>query len=101
MKQTCSTTRRRGRLRALVAVAVAGLMLGAAPAANASTAADDQYGAVLGQQAGGPGAAEGAGTLPFTGLDLLLVAGAGTGFAVAGIAARRLAARSRPADPTA
>lgn len=54
--------------------------------AQAATAADDQYGAVLGEQSGGPGGLTGG--LPFTGLDLLLVLGAGTALTVGGIALR-------------
>jgi hypothetical protein len=78
-----------------VAVAIAIVVLaGASPARAASdpTAADNQYGAVLGEQAGGGGSPQiGAGMLPFTGLDLLLVLGAGTGLAAAGVGIRRAA----------
>jgi hypothetical protein len=62
----------------------------AAPA-QAATAADDQYGAVLGEQGGGAGQLLGAGNLPFTGFDLIVVLAAGAGLAVGGLALRRAA----------
>jgi hypothetical protein len=70
----------------------------AAPAQGQSspTAADDQYGAVLGEQAGGGQAGGGAGGLPFTGLDLLLVGGAGAALGCCGLLMHRIA---RAADP--
>jgi hypothetical protein len=64
----------------------------AAPA-QASTAADDQYGAVLGEQSGG-GNVEGIGGLPFTGLNLVIVGGAGAALTAGGMLLRRTA---RPA----
>jgi hypothetical protein len=63
--------------------------------AQASTAADDQYGAVLGEQGGG-GNVQGSGTLPFTGFDILLVGGAGTALMTGGLLLRRTARRSAP-----
>jgi hypothetical protein len=73
-----------------IATMVATLIL-AAPA-QASTAADDQYGAVLGEQSGaGPGS-QGAGSLPFTGADLVVVIGIGTALTASGVAIRRKAA---------
>ena len=71
-----------------IATVVATLVL-AAPA-QASTAADDQYGAVLGEQNGG-GNLQGAGGLPFTGLDLVLVGGVGAALTAGGILVRRAA----------
>jgi hypothetical protein len=62
----------------------------AAPA-QASTAADDQYGAVLGEQSGAGPASQGAGSLPFTGLDLVAVIGVGTALTAGGAALRRKA----------
>lgn len=69
-----------------VATIVATLIL-AAPA-QASTAADDQYGAVLGEQTGG-GNAEGTGGLPFTGLNLVLLGGVGAFLTAGGVLVRR------------
>jgi len=71
-----------------VTTTIAALML-AAPA-QASTAADDQYGAVLGKQTGG-GNVQGAGALPFTGLDLVLLGSVGTALTAGGVLARRAA----------
>jgi hypothetical protein len=62
--------------------------------AQASTAADDQYGAVLGEQGGG-NVQGGAGGLPFTGLDLMLIGGVGAALTASGIVLRRIA---RPID---
>jgi len=82
------------RTARLAAVFAATLALGgvAAPPAHAAggTASDDQYGGVLGEQSG-PGGAVGGGALPFTGLSVVLVLGAGTGLTAAGVAARRMA----------
>jgi hypothetical protein len=90
---TRSTHGLRARFLLLVALAATVLILAAAPPARAAgdpTAADDQYGGVLGEQSG-PGQAEGGRTLPFTGLDLILLGGAGMGLTAAGIAVRRSA----------
>jgi hypothetical protein len=87
--------RRRFTLMIALAMLVAGLVLPAPTQASADpTAADDQYGAVLGEQSGGGGNVQGAGSLPFTGLDLALLIGLGTGMTAAGVALRRA---TRPA----
>jgi hypothetical protein len=71
---------------------IAMILLAATPAFAAdSTPADGQYGAVLGEQAGGAG---GNGSLPFTGLNLLLVLGAGAGIAASGVGLRAVAQRA-------
>jgi len=84
--------------KVLIAAMAGALVLaaGAVPAAASArhgtqvTAAADQYnngggGGVLGEQAGGAG---GTGGLPFTGLNLLLVLGAGSGLIASGIGVR-------------
>jgi len=83
--------RTRMKLMTGAATTIVALIL-AAPA-QAATAADDQYGAVLGEQGGGGGGGQllGAGDLPFTGLDLIVVLAAGAGLAVGGLALRRAA----------
>jgi hypothetical protein len=79
------------RRRWCAVLAVVAVTLAAAPSAQAAgdpTAADDQYGAVLGEQSGGQA---GGGTLPFTGLDLAALVGAGAGLVATGAGVRRLA----------
>jgi hypothetical protein len=87
--------RTRAKLMTGAVTTIAALIL--AGPAQASTAADDQYGAVLGEQSCGGSQAEATGGLPFTGLNLLLVLGAGTGLATGGLAVRRVA-RPRPSS---
>ena len=60
--------------------------------AQASTTADDQYGAVLGQQSGAAPTSQGKGSLPFTGANLIVVIGVGTALTAGGAAIRRKAA---------
>lgn len=72
----------------VVASAIAMVLLAAAPAFGAQTSpADSQYGAVKGEQAGGGG------SLPFTGMNLLLLVAAGSGLVAGGVALRSVAAR--------
>jgi len=92
MTKTTGASTTGGRLRGLAALAAVALALVAASPAQAAgdpTAADDQYSGVLGQQTGGGGAEGGA--LPFTGADLVLILGLGTGLTAAGVAVRRAA----------
>ena len=81
------------RTARLVASTAAALAIGSAasPAYGAGdpTAADAQYGGVLGEQSG-TGQVQGGGTLPFTGVNLVLLVGVGTGLTAAGVATRRL-----------
>jgi len=81
--------RRQTKLMVGIGTTIAALVL-AAPV-QASTAADDQYGAVLGEQGGGGNVQGESGGLPFTGLDLLLVGGVGTALTAGGVLIRRIA----------
>jgi hypothetical protein len=81
----------RTRIKLITGAATTIVALILAAPAQAATAADDQYGAVLGEQSGGGGQLLGAGNLPFTGLDLIVVLGAGAGLAIGGLALRRVA----------
>lgn len=83
------------RIKLLLAVGTIIAMLALAGPAQASTAAGDQYGAVLGEQSGG-GTVQGTGALPFTGFDVLLVGGVGTALTAGGVVLRRAARRSAP-----
>jgi hypothetical protein len=80
--------RTRAKLMISAATTIAALIL--AGPAQASTAADDQYGAVLGEQSGG-GNVQGAGGLPFTGLNLVLLGGVGAALTAGGVLLRRVA----------
>jgi hypothetical protein len=82
--------RRRTLVLSLTTIVTA---LALAGPAQASTAADDQYGAVLGEQSGGTG--HGTGGLPFTGLNVVLVAGIGTALTAGGMVLRRTARPQR------
>jgi len=81
----------RTRMRLIIGLVASVVALSFASPAQAGTAADDQYAGVLGEQSGGGPAGEGAGALPFTGLDLVLVLGVGTGLAATGAGLRRMA----------
>jgi hypothetical protein len=72
----------------IVVVAVSAILLSAAPAFADTTPADGQYGAVKGEQAGGGG-----GSLPFTGMNLIVLVAAGGGIAAAGVGLRAVARR--------
>lgn len=85
----------RTRMQLMVGAGTTIVALALAGPAQASTAADDQYGAVLGEQSGG-GTVQGTGALPFTGLDVLLVGGVGTALTAGGLVLRRAARRSAP-----
>jgi hypothetical protein len=78
--------RTRAKLMTGVVTTIIALIL--AGPAQASTAADDQYGAVLGEQSGG-GNLQATGGLPFTGLDLVLLCGVGAALTAGGILVRR------------
>jgi hypothetical protein len=88
--------------KVLLAATASALVLGTGAASAAAAArthhqaaqvtpADSQYGGgnVLGQQSGG-----GSGGLPFTGLNLLLVLGAGSGLIASGLGLRAASRRS-------
>jgi hypothetical protein len=84
----------RNRIKILTSIATIAVTLIVAAPAQASTAADNQYGAALGEQSGG-GNLQGAGGLPFTGLDLVLLGGVGAALTASGLVIRRV---SRPAE---
>jgi hypothetical protein len=90
-------------VKVLIAASASGLVLatGAATASAAArhhhtTAAANEYGGVQGGQTGGPGVlGEQAGGLPFTGMNLLLFIGAGSGLIASGIGLRRASLKLR------
>ena len=71
----------------IVVVAVAMMLLAATPAFADTTAADGQYSGIIGQQAGGSG------SLPFTGLNLLVLIAAGGAITAGGVGLRAFAGR--------
>jgi hypothetical protein len=71
-----------------VALGVGMLFLAATPAFADTTPADGQYVNVKGEQAGG-----GSGSLPFTGMNLLLIVAAGGAIAASGVGLRAVAQR--------
>lgn len=73
----------------MVVVAVSAILLSAAPAFADTTPADGQYSGNLGEQAGGGGG----GSLPFTGMNLVVLVGAGGAIAAAGVGLRAVARR--------
>jgi hypothetical protein len=85
--------RRMARAVTLMAIsAIAMILLAAAPAFGAGTTpADNQYGGIVvkGEQAGGGG-----GSLPFTGLNLLVLVAAGSAIAAGGAGLRAVAQRA-------
>jgi hypothetical protein len=72
----------------MVVVAVSAILLSAAPAFADTTPADGQYSGNLGESAGGGG-----GTLPFTGMNLVVLVAVGGGIAAAGVGLRAAARR--------
>jgi hypothetical protein len=72
----------------IVISAVAMVLLAAAPAFADTTPADGQYSGNLGEQAGGGG-----GSLPFTGMNLVVLVAAGGAIAAAGVGLRAVARR--------
>jgi len=83
----------------LAATTTVAALAAAAPAQAASdpTAADEQYAGNLGEHTG----AGQPGSLPFTGMNLLLVVGAGASLAAGGLALRRAACGHERNRPTA
>jgi len=76
-----------GAIALMFVVAVSAVLLSAAPAFADTTPADGQYSGNLGENAGGGG------SLPFTGLNLVVLVAAGGGIVAAGAGLRRVARR--------
>ena len=74
----------------IAVVAVSAVLLSAAPAFADTTPADGQYNSVLGEQTGAGG---GGGSLPFTGMNLVLLLAVGGGIAAASVGLRAAARR--------
>ena len=77
------------RIRGFAVAAVVALVC--ASAAFAQDPYNSDAGDVQGQIGGGASASDGAGALPFTGLDLFLLVGAGAVLLTGGLVLRRLA----------
>jgi hypothetical protein len=79
------------KISSLLACVVVALAFAAPAFAQSPT--EDTYGGLAGSQQGGGGgavdAADSGGSLPFTGLQIVLIAGAGVGLLGAGVAIRR------------
>jgi len=73
----------------IVVVALSAILLSAAPAFADTTPADGQYSGNLGEQAGGGGG----GSLPFTGMNLIMLVAVGGGIAATGVGLRAVARR--------
>ena len=80
---------RRSKLMAGTVTTMIAALIFVGPA-QASTAEDFQYRAILAEQGGG-GNAHGVGGLPFTGVNLVLLGGVGAAATVAGALFRRIA----------
>jgi len=86
---TQRTFKKMPRIVGLIVVTAVAMLLAAAPAFADTTPAGGQYGAVKGEQAGG-----GNGSLPFTGLNLLVLVAAGSAIVASGAGLRAVANRA-------